>query len=154
MTGVQTCALPISYTVVMGTGESAATYNSSMEGLSWKLYPDLGKVILPNTTQLFLFNITANKSNLIACKLEIINNNSISLGSAIGCNSEGGNLSVSVPVGTNRSIRAVYSVDIGDGYFILDADAYWIVMTTNIPDRKSTRLNSSHIPLSRMPSSA
>ena len=25
---------------------------------------------------------------------------------------------------------------------------------TDIPDRKSTRLNSSHIPLSRMPSSA
>ena len=28
------------------------------------------------------------------------------------------------------------------------------VAETEVPDRKSTRLNSSHIPLSRMPSSA
>ena len=29
-----------------------------------------------------------------------------------------------------------------------------VVRQSDIPDRKSTRLNSSHIPLSRMPSSA
>ena len=36
---------------------------------------------------------------------------------------------------------------VGDGAIALDADA-------RVRDRKSTRLNSSHIPLSRMPSSA
>ena len=123
------------YTIVMGGGEEASTYNSSMEGLSWKLYPNLGKIILPNTTQTFLFNITANLSNIVSCKMELINNNSVSLGTTTGCNSQGGNLSLSIPVGTNRSIRGIYSVDIGDGYFVLDADAYWLIMTTNIPER-------------------
>ena len=37
-------------------------------------------------------------------------------------------------------------------------DAYWTwinrIVGQSISDRKSTRLNSSHIPLSRMPSSA
>ena len=123
------------YTVVMTSGVEDATYNSSMEGLSWKVYPDLGKILFPNTTQIFLFNITANLSNIVACKMEIINNNSVSLGTTTGCNAQGGNLSLLIPLGTNRSVRAIYSVDIGDGYFILDADAYWIVMETNIPER-------------------
>lgn len=124
------------YTVVMGTGEVVgATYNSSTEGLSWKIYPDLGKILFPNTTQLFAFNITANLSNIDSCKMEIVNNNSVSLGITTGCNSQGGNLSLSVTLGNNRSVRAIYSVDIGEGYFILDADAYWIIMETNIPER-------------------
>ena len=123
------------YTVVMGSGASAATYNSSTEGLFWTVYPDLGKIILPNTTQTFLFNITANLSNIVSCKMELVNNNTVSLGSTIGCDSKGGNLSLSIPVGTNRSIRAIYYVDMGEGYIILDADAYWSVMTTNIPNR-------------------
>ena len=33
-------------------------------------------------------------------------------------------------------------------------DDTWILRPQDVPDRKSTRLNSSHIPLSRMPSSA
>lgn len=123
------------YTVVMGTGEEAATYNSTSEGLSWSVYPGLGKVLLPNTTQTFLFNITANLSNIISCKMEIVNNNSISLGTTTGCSPQGGNLSLAIPLGENRSVRAIYSVNIGGGYFILDADAYWVVMTTNIPER-------------------
>ena len=42
---------------------------------------------------------------------------------------------------------------IGDGYTkeeLLEA----VPTARTVPDRKSTRLNSSHIPLSRMPSSA
>jgi len=123
------------YTVVMSSGEAEATYNSSREGLSWTVYPDLGKVLFPNTTQMFLFNITANLSNIVSCKMEVINNNSVSMGTTIGCDSKGGNLSLSIPLGKNRSTRAIYSVDIGEGYFILDADAYWGIIDMNIPER-------------------
>ena len=123
------------YTIVMGTGDSAAVYNSSLDGLSWTVYPDLGKILLPNTTQLFLFNITANLSNIVSCKMEIVNNNSVSLGTTIGCNSQGGNLSLSIPLGMNRSFRGIYSVNIGEGYFIIDADSFWTSMTLNIPER-------------------
>ena len=35
-----------------------------------------------------------------------------------------------------------------------DGTDRWKFLDFEIPDRKSTRLNSSHIPLSRMPSSA
>ena len=34
------------------------------------------------------------------------------------------------------------------------ADGVFLTLRGELPDRKSTRLNSSHIPLSRMPSSA
>lgn len=136
-TTVQVTIRPSSstYTIVMSTGVDGAVYNSTIEGLSWKVYPSLGKILFPNTTQTFLFNITANLSNIVTCKMELINNNSVSLGITTGCNAQGGNLSLSIPLGKNRSIRAIYSIDIGDGYFILDADAYWIIMETNIPER-------------------
>ncbi len=137
LTTVQVTVRPSSstYTIVMGGGDSAAAYNSSLEGLSWFVYPNLGQTLFPNSTQIFLFNITSNKSSLVSCKMEIVNNNSISLGTTIGCNSQGGNLSLSIPLGTNRSVRAIYSINTGSGYYILDADAYWIIMTTNIPER-------------------
>lgn len=136
-TTIQVTVRPSSstYTVVMAGVGTEAVYNSSEEGMSWVVYPDLGKIILPNTTQVFSFNITANYSNLVACKMEIVNNDSVSLGTTTGCNSHGGNLSLSIPLGENKSVRAIYSVNIGEGFFILDADAYWILMVVNIPDR-------------------
>ena len=50
-------------------------------------------------------------------------------------------------------------VDFGseEGLYLVSSDGKRMLITwtpCEIPDRKSTRLNSSHIPLSRMPSSA
>ena len=43
----------------------------------------------------------------------------------------------------------------GHGLFFPDAWPLWVdAIVSHTRDRKSTRLNSSHIPLSRMPSSA
>lgn len=146
-TTVQVTVRPSSstYTVVMSGEAGEAVYNSSEEGMTWVVYPDLGKIIFPNTTQIFSFNITANYSNLVACKMEIVNNDSVSLGTTTGCNSYGGNLSLSIPLGENRSVRAIYSVNIGEGFFILDSDAYWILMVVNIPDRGTLTSFFTHL---------
>ena len=46
-------------------------------------------------------------------------------------------------------------INTGDGgYIILDTPLHGLLFSIYLSDRKSTRLNSSHIPLSRMPSSA
>lgn len=123
------------YTVVMGSGAiDSASYNSSLSGLLWKVYPG-PQLLNSNTNYTFGFNITANYSNIVSCKMELLNNNSISLGTTTGCNQYGGNLSIFLDTGMNRSIRGVFSVDVGDGLFIIDADAYWAILTANISER-------------------
>jgi len=123
------------YTVVMAdTSGSDANYNSSLEGLLWKVDPG-SQLLRPDTNYTFGFNVTANYSNLVSCKLELLDNNSLSLGTITGCNKYGGNISILLNTYSNRSIRAKVSVDIGDGYIVLDADAYWMILTTNISER-------------------
>ena len=66
-----------------------------------------------------------------------------------------------MPGGVNSSVRAVrpypFFIEKGDGGHVIDADGNRYidyVMGYGPLDRKSTRLNSSHRSLSRMPSSA
>jgi len=122
------------YTLVMTTAVGDTEYTSESEGLRWTYGPSLG-ILSQNTTYDFWFNISDTKGNLIAYKLELLNNNSVVLGTTTGSTSGGGNLSISLNTFTNRSIRARFSADVGDGYFILDADAYWAILTTDIPTR-------------------
>ena len=50
--------------------------------------------------------------------------------------------------------RSAFAVTLGMQVFGLVFVVGWALLTGVWEDRKSTRLNSSHIPLSRMPSSA
>ena len=57
----------------------------------------------------------------------------------------------SIPDREKMSLIGKFSLYIRANFFIPDARVGWNKFAI---DRKSTRLNSSHIPLSRMPSSA
>ena len=56
--------------------------------------------------------------------------------------------------GTMVFIASLFIADNIWGYVIATVVLAAAIKITKVPDRKSTRLNSSHIPLSRMPSSA
>ena len=52
-----------------------------------------------------------------------------------------------------KVLEAIYDAALNDDHKH-QAAAWKLIVDRIVPDRKSTRLNSSHIPLSRMPSSA
>ena len=70
------------------------------------------------------------------------------------------NTSIANPIGATVEVGEVTSGFIQNMKLVTEGYGYSpsppanITNTTYLPDRKSTRLNSSHIPLSRMPSSA
>ncbi|GAJ05715.1 unnamed protein product, partial [marine sediment metagenome] len=122
------------YTIVMGATAGDAEYESDYEGLDWIIKPTSGP-LTANNSYLFTFNLTATKSNLVNCKMEITNITQTILASAAGCtDSSQINLSLTFNVSDHPYLYGRYSVDVGDGYFTVDTDAYWIIFeeTLNI----------------------
>lgn len=134
-TSVQVTVRPSSstYTVTMlRAGE--IEYISSIEGVVYLYYPPSGR-LTPGINYTFGFNVTAELNNLIACKMELQNATGSILGSATGCNSFGGNLSVSLNSSEAKKIFGVFYLDIGNGYFVVDADAKWWEEEMDKPER-------------------
>jgi hypothetical protein len=126
----------------MTTGrETGATFNASIEGLNWKTGVSPSESSLkPNTVYTFWVNFTTNTSlsSIAACKFELLNNNSVVLATISGClgtGGIGGNISTTLNTSDNRSIRMRISVDMGSGYWIIDADSFWLVLTFDYPTR-------------------
>lgn len=134
-TSVQVTIRPSSstYTVIMGTGVGDAEYtNQTLEGIRWTITPKSGGVT-PNTNISVGFNVTASKSNLHSCKIEIVNL-STTLASTTGCSSVGGNISLPFNITNHRRVWGKFYVNTGGGYFIVEGDAYWFAIESNISD--------------------
>ena len=118
MTGVQTCALPI----------------STNGGLSWN-------------------PINVNTSATLTSIYFIDNINGWIVGSSgkVLKTTDGGESWNTLTITTNPNLNDVYFININTGFIVGEAGKMY--KTTN-KDRKSTRLNSSHTDISRMPSSA
>ena len=146
-TSVQETLRPSSstYTVVMATsGEENATYNSSMEGIRWSIRPNPG-MLNPNTNYTFEFNVTSEINSLTECKMELLDENNTVLSTTTDCAATGGNLSVSFNTTTLPNLRGKYSLNIGEGYFVVDADAFWGIMETDFPERGTIKEFFSHL---------
>ena len=143
---IQTTLRPSSstYTVVMSAVSGDVEYISDLEGIKWSILPALGRLD-PNTEYHFEFNITASKNNLVNCKMELIDNESNVLATTSGCSTGGGNLSIDFNTLTYANLRGVYYIDIGDGYGVIDSDAYWIIMDVDIPPRGTIYAFFQHI---------
>lgn len=124
-----------SYTVNLGTNSSQYLSESDLDGLKWYIFPSIG-IIENSSERNFGFNISASNSNLVKCRIDILNQNkSITLSTnqenAINSNS-------SCFVQTNYSSSLDYQIikgrlliDIGDGWVQLEDDANWIFEPTN-----------------------
>lgn len=120
------------YTYQMQQTTSNVTYSTNIIGLIWYSKPLSGYL----TSSVVDFNFTINSSlnNIVACKLELLNADNTNLtviNSTTGCTSSGGYLSIIQNVAGYKRIKGRYSVDVGNGYFVLDADNVWILENWN-----------------------
>ena len=164
MTGVQTCALPICVYIgsvsqaneVVTEGGSAVLTNKTINDYLYftnpATVPNDGEIYVDNSTEDFTINaITANLN------LGTYGYGDINLNAGAGVV----NVSNQLKANANIIVPAIYGSTYGvndGGLYLYNANesaGIYITPADNIElDRKSTRLNSSHIPLSRMPSSA
>jgi hypothetical protein len=120
-----------SYTLVLSSGANY-TYVSNVKGLLWSYFPR--NRLTTNATN-FGFNVSSLYSSLVKCKIELLNNNkSTILSTAETITANGSFCSVQttyVPSTSNPQIKGRLLIDIGDGYQILEEDAYWILLDYN-----------------------
>lgn len=120
------------YTLVMGGQEQAYKYVSTIEGIKWYAFPIVGRV--KTNSSIFGFNASAQYNNLTRCRIELLNNNkSVVLASANAtASADGSNCYVEVNYTRDNiypQVKGRLMVDLGDGWAILEEDAYWIFMT-------------------------
>lgn len=125
------------YTVTMSDSTSStANFNSSLEGIWWHFAVNASTIsLLPNTMYRFSLNVTANYSNIVSCKFDLLDNNASILGTVSGCNSTGGYIFQDLNTAGNSSIRMKIYLDLGSGYFILDSDQFWRTLNYTYPSR-------------------
>lgn len=125
------------YTVTLSETSTTAQFNSSLEGITW-IYNSNSTTtnLLANTTYNFYANFSANLSNIVACKIEMLDNNSnIISTNTTGCTATGGKVSLDVYTASNISIRMKISINVGSGYMVIDNDAYWVIMSLTTKER-------------------
>lgn len=125
------------YTVVMSTGAGGATYNSTLaDGVTWRygVIPQ-ASILSRNTTYTFWFWVNSTSLNLIAYKMELLNNTGGVITTTVGTSASGSNITSAINIMQNQSIRGRFSIDSGSGYYIVDADAFWPSFGYTIPPR-------------------
>lgn len=118
------------YTIILSISGGRTT-DYSFEGVNYNTWPESGMFLDPNTTYTFGLNITSNVGNITACKLIITNTSFDSIGSAVGCEGYGGNISVNLNTADNRKLFGNYYLDLGEGYKLVDSSSIWIVESMN-----------------------
>lgn len=118
------------YTIYLSSSTNY-TYISNVEGLLWGIFPRVGILNL-TTTQNYGFNVSSIYGNILKCKFEILNQNKTEIlasGETIATNQSYCSAQVSYnPSGEGvPRFKGRLLVDIGDGYVIIEEDAYWAV---------------------------
>lgn len=119
------------YTLTMGTLVDTYTYVSDYSGLKWYATPGVGTIKENSST--FGFNISAQKNNLVKCKLELLNNDKtiiLDFSENIATNSSKCYTELYYVLNeTYPTVKGRLWVDVGNGYQILEDDAYWKFIT-------------------------
>lgn len=123
-----------SYTLILNSGANY-TYVSNLNGLLWGYYPRVGLLNL-NTTQYFGFNVSSAYSQLVKCKIEILNESKTTVLASSETNATNSSLcnaqvSFNPASSSYKQFKGRLSIDIGDGYQILEEDAYWIIQSVD-----------------------
>ena len=115
-------------------GGSEAVYISQIEGLRYTRGPRSG-VLEPGVTN-FTYTLFSEKSNIVDAKFELTNaTNGVVLNStSSSCTPTGCILSFTHNFLAGAEIKGRYYVDIGNGDVLLEADAFWRLIPSNVSD--------------------
>lgn len=120
-----------SYTLIL-SASSNYSYLSNVQGLLWAYFPRTGLTAVPTN---FGFNVSSASGNLIKCKIELLNpNKSIIISQAETTTANGSFCSVQTtytPNATYPQMKGRLLVDVGEGYKILEEDAFWVFLAYN-----------------------
>ena len=120
------------------TGISSDVYISTIEGLRYNHYPASG-VISPGQYN-FSFIVESSKFNLQNIKFRLLNASGAQINSSsLACNSSGGITSILHYVNNGDNIKGLYYIDIGTGDILIEADAYWRSIATNVSSSGTVR---------------
>ena len=119
------------YTITMGGGSSGAESNYTLQGIAWEITPASGR-LNPSTLYTFGFNVTkVNQSNVVGCRMRLLNITEGILNSTIGCGVTGGYISLHHTTPSSGKMWGEYAINVGTGYIIVDKDAMWVMMVFN-----------------------
>ena len=160
MTGVQTCALPISYSYTGQTISIARNRNLSASYGSYTYAGQAADITYTHAYNNYVINAQAGSYTYTGQSADLVKGRVLT--ASYGTYSIAGQ-SVEINYAGNLIITTDTAKRLVEIWQRLGLDATAPLSETNLSaafgnitltDRKSTRLNSSHIPLSRMPSSA
>lgn len=126
------------YTIILAQSTGNVSFQSDLEGLKWQFRPSAG--IVQNGTAInFNVTITAEKENLVSCQFSLMNSTGVISSTTSSCSSGSGFLSLTYTPSQNEKVYGIFYVDVGNGLFVLDGDAYWIAHNTNISQARTLR---------------
>lgn len=119
------------YTIVMSDGTSIVT-DFMWEGIRYNTWPRTGTFLAPNTSYDFGFNVTGTIGNITSCKIEITNSSFDIIGSTVGCNAYGGNITLNLGTSSHNKLFGNYYINFGSGYELLKSNDVWMVELINV----------------------
>lgn len=115
------------YTIIMGSSVSVTNY--TWEGITWNVGPK-DFVLSPNTPYTFFFNVTANLSNLVKCKMELRNTSEFIMTYFEGSATAGGTKCIATgsytDLNNSYQLNSYLYLDLGKGYGLLKAKDPWL----------------------------
>lgn len=119
------------YTVVLSGGDGdSVTYNNTLDGISWLIWPVSGAGGFGGE-KTFGVNVTSTLGDITGCRFDIVNKTE-TLGTTTGCGAYGGNITVTINTTDHSRLWGQFYLDVGDGYQMVEGDAYWYNITSNI----------------------
>lgn len=114
-------------------GDTTAVYITQLEGIRYTRGPRSG-ILNPGLIN-FTYTLFSEKDNIAGAKFKINHLNGTEINSTTSvCAASGCTLSLTYTGRTGEEIVGTYYVNIGNGLFIIEADAFWRLISTNVSD--------------------
>jgi hypothetical protein len=121
-----------SYSLILNSNENYS-YISNVRGLLWAFFPR--ERINSSVSTNFGFNVSSGYGNIVKCKIQLLDRskeNILATGETLTSNGSFCSVQTSyTPDSSSPQIKGRLLVDIGEGYQILEEDAYWILLSYN-----------------------
>ena len=122
------------YTQAISCSDESSYYSSSgLDGITFLKYPTPGIIRPGNTT--FFYQVYSATSNITQVKFDLINTTSYVLNTTTQtCGPRNCTVNLTYDVRDGMNIKGRFYVNIGSGLVLLEADAYWRAIATNVSD--------------------